>query len=145
MDTLEKAVESLSKEGINLDYNLDDNSIRCARKKRAKVICYGKLTQAHCYAQLREIHLGLDRDMKTFKKELIHEKTHIDIWPYDSISWLGLYATSMAITLPKCPDVFSTICAAILETFIFLNPLHYNGYSDLLVGITNIFRYRKLT
>ena len=144
---LEEITENLYKSRIDLGYNTNSNSIICTRGRIVPVIVSDDIAKSQYDPKKREIYLSTkgNKTIGELEKELLHEKTHVDIFPYDLISYFSLYATAVALTILKMPDTVSKVGFVVIETVFFLSHLTFNGYSDLIINIMNRFRYKRST
>jgi hypothetical protein len=133
---LENVLLDLENNGYYFNYNFKDKTID-TKRGRVKIIEHNGHGQPYCFLLKNEIHIFTDNT--EILDDLIHEKTHFDIFPYDFISYNVGMASFIGTTLYNSSSNFNTVLLTILGASLYFNPLIFNLYSDFCVNF-----YRKI-
>lgn len=133
---LEKIISDVENLGYSLDYNSEDKTIK-TRKGRVKIIQNEGQGQPYCFLLENEINIFMNN--QDVADDLIHEKTHFDIFPYDFISYNLLMVSTLGTAIYNSPSNFNRFLIGIVGTLTYFNPLVFNFYSDCCVEV-----YRKI-
>ncbi len=139
-----KAIESLQEKEYNLNYNSNDNTLQ-TRSGLAKIICNPGTGRARCFPFSKNKKIELFQDNEGLPDDLLHEKTHLDMFPYDFISYGVLYLSTLGSSITAMAlsgySMSSIALVSLVETFTF--GIGYNLYLDILVGLVGIVNKRR--
>ena len=140
MTELEKIVSNIENLGYSLEFNSDDNTIK-TRRGRIKIIQNEWKGQPYCLPLKNEINIFMDN--QDVVDDIIHEKTHFDIFPYDFISYNIGMAGFFGTAVYNSPSNFHTVLIGIIGAFTYFNPLVFNLYSDCCVRLYNKIKFSR--
>lgn len=123
-----------------MNFSPEDRSILVGNKK-VNVFAISGQGQPRCFPFCNPGRIEIFLENDNVPNDLIHEKTHYDIFPYDFISYALLYSAVVGTTLAQPIPSFTKALMITAETFGFV--IAHNLYSDILVNLADKLKLNR--
>ena len=145
---IEDIINSAIEEGYLLECGSENRAIK-TRRGEVKVYLHDNKRQPYCYPFMNEIHLNKNRE--NLVKDLMHEKGHFDILPYDFLLYGAISLTSLAVHSYGMYQNFNDwkipIATVFMDAFLFSTMGVLGGFnllSDTIIEIRDKLKLNRV-